>query len=208
MSFFALRRQLDDVMNQMLMTHPSAALFADPFFEMDAPLLQDIGSQRQQRLTSSGDQGQQQGQTQGQVDESSQGGQLATQQGQGGQLAPFQQFLQTGLVKVDVHEDKDNFHLSAEIPGVAKENVQVNVNDGYLTISGEKKEEKKNEEKEVGGRKIRRSERRYGSFSRSFRLPSTCDQEKVCAKFDNGVLQVCIPKTAQEKAQGRQIQIQ
>jgi HSP20 family molecular chaperone IbpA len=203
MSFFTLRRQLDDLMNQMLMTHPSAGLFLDPFFEADLPLVQGFGGQQQQQLTSSsGDQGQQdQGQTQGQQ-------QLATQGGNGGQMqSSFGQLFQTGLVKVDVHEDKDNFHVSAEIPGVEKDKVQVNVNDGYLTISG-KKEERKQDEKQEGDRKIRRSERRYGSFSRSFRLPPTCDQEKVCAKFDNGVLQVSIPKTAQEKPQGRQIQIQ
>jgi HSP20 family protein len=203
---------MDDLMNQMLMTHPSASMFYDPFFDADLPLLQQ-GIGQQQQLTSGGDSGQQQDQSevQGGQQQQQQSGQtqtqLATQQ-QGGELGlGLGQLFPTGLVKVDVHEDKDNFHLSAEIPGVPKENVSVNVNDGYLTISGEKKEVKK-DEKEEQGRKIRRSERRYGSFQRSFRLPPTCDQEKVQAKFDNGVLQVCIPKTAQEQPKGRQIQIQ
>jgi len=103
-----------------------------------------------------------------------------------------------GMMKVDIHEEKDKFIISAELPGVDKNEVKVSVDNGYLTISGDKKEEK-TESKEEHGRQIRRSERRYGEFSRSFRLPSTCDQDKIQAKFDNGVLSLNVPKVEKKQ---------
>ena len=96
--------------------------------------------------------------------------------------------------RVDIHEQEDVIALSAEIPGVDRDSIKVEVNNRVLTISGEKKELV--EEKENG---FYRSERVYGSFSRSFSLPDTVDGEKIEAVFNNGVLGLKLPKKPEAK---------
>lgn len=91
-------------------------------------------------------------------------------------------------IKVDIKEKNKEYLLEAEIPGVDKENINLEINDDVLTISVERKEEI-NEEKESY---IRR-ERRYGSFRRSFYV-NDVDQEKIKAKFKDGLLHVKLPK--------------
>ncbi len=91
--------------------------------------------------------------------------------------------------RIDISEDKENIHLLAEIPSVKKENIKITLQDNILTIEGEKKKE--SEEK---GKNFFRTERVFGSFKRSFTLPSEVDSEKVNAKFENGMLAVEIKK--------------
>jgi HSP20 family protein len=90
--------------------------------------------------------------------------------------------------------------IKAELPEVLKENVRVTVENGRLTLSGERKFEK-----EETGKKYHRVERSYGSFLRSFNLPENADAEKVEADFKDGVLRVHLPK--QEKAKPREIEV-
>ena len=91
-----------------------------------------------------------------------------------------------------LHEDGDVV-VRAELPGVKQEDVDVTLHRGVLTISGERKEEKKDE----GGAGARRVERLYGTFFRRFTLPDTADAERVEARVNNGVLELSIPKKAQ-----------
>jgi HSP20 family protein len=101
-----------------------------------------------------------------------------------------------GLValKIDVSETDKAVEISAELPGLEEKDVEVNLQDDVLTIKGEKREEKKEEKKN-----FYLSERRFGSFHRSFRLPETLDTAKVEARFDKGVLRVTVPKRPEAK---------
>ena len=91
----------------------------------------------------------------------------------------------------DVSETDAAYLIKAEIPGVNKEDVKVTVQDGTLTLQGERKMEK--EEK---GKKFHRIERSYGSFLRSFRIPEDADENSVKAEFKDGILNVTIAKTS------------
>ena len=92
---------------------------------------------------------------------------------------------------VDVAEKDDGYEITAELPGMGAENVEVTFADGVLTIKGEKKDEKEEKRKDYYV-----SERRFGSFERSFRLPDGIDADKIAASVKDGVLSVSVPKTA------------
>jgi HSP20 family protein len=101
---------------------------------------------------------------------------------------------------VDIAEDEKEYLIKAELPEVKKDDVKVTVQDGVLTISGERKYEK--EEK---GKKYHRVERAYGSFARSFTLPEDADADKVAGDFKDGVLKVHVPKS--EKAKPKRVEV-
>lgn len=101
---------------------------------------------------------------------------------------------------VDISETEGEYQIKAEIPDVKKEDVKVTLEDGVLTIQGERKQEK--EEK---GKKFHRIERSYGSFVRSFSLPDVIEEEKVKAEFKDGVLNLHLPKS--EKAKPKAIEV-
>jgi HSP20 family protein len=101
---------------------------------------------------------------------------------------------------VDISETEAEYQIKAEIPDVKKEDVKVTLEDGVLTIQGERKQEK--EEK---GKKYHRIERSYGSFVRSFSLPDVIDEERVKADFKDGVLNLHLPKS--EKAKPKAIEV-
>ncbi len=104
---------------------------------------------------------------------------------------------------VDVAEKGNAYEITVELPGIAEKDVVVTLENGVLTISGEKKEDKNEEKKNV-----HISERRYGSFQRSFSLPDDADDQKISADFKNGVLKVAVARTTQAKKNGaRQIAI-
>ncbi len=100
----------------------------------------------------------------------------------------------------DIRETEEAFLVEAELPGIAKDDVTVTFEDGVLSLSGERKFEE-----ESGEGTLRRVERSYGSFTRSFRLPREVDAEAVTAAYADGVLTVTIPKT--ETAKPRTIEI-
>ena len=93
---------------------------------------------------------------------------------------------------VDVREDSGQFVINADIPGVEPEDIDVTMENGVLTIKGERKLETREE----GDNGYRRVERAYGSFYRRFTLPDTADAEAISASGRNGVLEVVIPKRA------------
>lgn len=95
---------------------------------------------------------------------------------------------------VDVAEKDQEFEITAELPGLDEKDVEVKVANGMLTIRGEKKEEKEERQKDYF-----LSERRFGSFVRSFGLPAGVDPDKIEAHFAKGVLTVRLPKTAEAR---------
>ena len=95
---------------------------------------------------------------------------------------------------VDLVEAEDHFLLKADLPGLSDEDVSIEVQDGTLTISGERRAE--HEAHERGWYRIERS---FGSFSRSLTLPDGVDADAISARFENGVLEVSIPKPEERK---------
>lgn len=98
---------------------------------------------------------------------------------------------------VDITEEKDRYIVKADLPGMRQEDVKVELDDGILKISGERKTER--EEKDEA-KKYHYYERSFGSFERRFVLPRDTDADKIDAKYENGVLSVSIPKTEAKKA--------
>ena len=103
--------------------------------------------------------------------------------------------------RVDVVEEKDAYKLHAELPGLEKKDINVAVDNGVLTISGERAFESKDEKDDS----YRHYERSYGTFTRSFKLPEHVDVNKIKASHKNGVLELSIPKT--ELAKPKQIEV-
>ena len=97
----------------------------------------------------------------------------------------------------DISESANEFAVSAELPGLTAEDVEVSVEDGVLSLSGEKKAVREEGDENKGRHVV---ERRYGRFHRTFTLPRSVDAAKVNAKFTNGVLTVTLPKAATAKA--------
>ena len=95
---------------------------------------------------------------------------------------------------VDIYEDEHNIVLKIEVPGIDEKDIDVRIQNNTLTVHGERKIE--NEEKEEN---FRRVERQYGSFTRSFTLPSTVDPGQVSAHCDKGVLKISLAKKAEAK---------
>jgi HSP20 family protein len=104
------------------------------------------------------------------------------------------------LPLVDITEDEKEYLIKAELPEVKKEDVKVTVENGVLTVSGERKFEKEEKDK-----KYHRIERSYGSFTRSFSVPDDADDTKVSAEFKDGVLIVHLAKS--EKARPKSIEV-
>jgi HSP20 family protein len=101
---------------------------------------------------------------------------------------------------LDVYENKDNFVVHTELPGLKREDIDVSLQDGVLVISGERKSGEKRTEGE-----IRRQERFYGKFQRTLTLPAPVAADKVKALYQDGVLTVTVPKA--EEAKPRKIDV-
>jgi len=101
---------------------------------------------------------------------------------------------------VDIYDTEDKFVINAELPGVDKKDIVIDVKDRLLTLKGER-----SSEKEVKEDKYHRRERAYGSFERVFTLPAEIDPDQIKADFKNGILKIDIPK--QEEQKPRQITV-
>jgi HSP20 family protein len=100
---------------------------------------------------------------------------------------------------LDLHESGDHFVAVVELPGMRKEDIDISLHDGTLTISGERKRESSN------GEKAQRTERYVGTFRRSIALPTHVDASKVSATYQDGILKVTLPKA--EEAKPKKIQV-
>ena len=117
------------------------------------------------------------------------------------ELARTSQLLSGWTPALDLHEDKDNLIVKAELPGMKKEDIDISLHDGSLSISGERKSEEKFENAEVY-----RAERFVGRFQRTVALPAPVAADKVKAQYKDGVLTITLPKT--EEAKPKQIDVQ
>jgi HSP20 family protein len=95
---------------------------------------------------------------------------------------------------IDMTETPDAVVLTVEVPGITREDLQVSIENGILTLRGQKREEEREE-----GEQWHRFERRYGRFERHLRLPEYVDPERVEARYENGVLRLQLPKTKEGK---------
>ncbi len=103
---------------------------------------------------------------------------------------------------IDITEDNDAFIVTADLPGLTKKDISINIKESMLTISGERKIEKKDEDQNYC-----RSERRYGSFKRSYQLTDQVITDKISAAFKDGVLTVTIPKAEEVKPKEIEIKV-
>ncbi|MBA08194.1 MAG: Hsp20/alpha crystallin family protein [Candidatus Neomarinimicrobiota bacterium] len=103
---------------------------------------------------------------------------------------------------VDVKENEGSFVLTADIPGLTKKDVKISINNRVLNLHGERKEEKENEDGKFYYR-----ERHIGSFSRSFQLPETVNEDGIQASFRNGVLSIELPKLEESLPKDLEIKI-
>jgi HSP20 family protein len=117
----------------------------------------------------------------------------------GGRIRPLLNF---GVREpaIDLYEEKDDIVVKAELPGLTKDDIQINIADHHLILKGEKKKDEEVKEKDYY-----RSERVYGAFTRALPLPAEINPEKVHATFKNGVLEVRLPKS--EEAKKKEISI-
>jgi HSP20 family protein len=104
-------------------------------------------------------------------------------------------------MKMDVTRSDEGYVVKAEMPGVKKEDIHVSVDGNQVTISGEAKRESE----EKAGEQVIRSERYYGKVARSFTLPQDIDEAKVAAQYNDGVLNLTLPR--KEKSIGRKIEV-
>jgi HSP20 family protein len=116
------------------------------------------------------------------------------------ELARTSNLLSGWTPALDVYEQKDNFVIKAELPGMKKEDITVSLHDGSLSISGERKSETKHEDAE-----IYRAERFFGRFQRTVTLPASVAPDKVNAQYKDGILTVTLPKT--DEAKPKQIDV-
>jgi len=103
---------------------------------------------------------------------------------------------------VDITEDESSYRIEAEVPGVAREDISVTVDNGILSLCGERR----SESGEQQGR-VHRTERCYGSFKRNFRVPEDADGDAVKAGFKNGLLSVTLPKVEQPKPKQIEVKV-
>ncbi len=102
----------------------------------------------------------------------------------------------------DIKEDKDNYFVMLDLPGVSKDDVKISYTDGQLSVSGERKQEK-----ETNNSKFHRVERVYGRYYRSFTLPQKVKEDKIEAEFRDGQLIVTVPKADEAKPKQLEIKI-
>lgn len=122
-----------------------------------------------------------------------------------GSLSPFagERGLQASFSpKVDISETENEVQVSVELPGMDPEEIEISYTGNSLTISGEK-----GTEKEEKGKQFYRKERTYGSFRRSIPLPGAIEEDKIEASYQNGLLEVTLPKAAGASQQGTRIKV-
>jgi HSP20 family protein len=119
-----------------------------------------------------------------------------------GDVAPESEFASFLIPAVDISETDDNYVVEAELPGLTKEDVKISVKGNILTIRGEKKQEKNETRKN-----LQRNERCYGTFMRSFTLPSHVEADNIEAEFKDGILSITLPKIEEVKPKSIEVKV-
>jgi len=117
-------------------------------------------------------------------------------------ILPFQRGMHEFTPRLDVFETDHDVKVTVEIPGMDEKDIEVSINNGILSISGEK-----SSEREEKNGQYHRMERSYGSFRRDVSMPSEVDENKVGATFSKGVLEVTLPKITEENRKSRKIEV-
>jgi HSP20 family protein len=117
-------------------------------------------------------------------------------------LSPFFSSMVTPSFKVDIGEDEKAFYITADMPGMSKEDVKVSMDEDVLCISAERTQEE--EEKKKNYHRIERS---WGSLTRSFTIGENVDAENISASYDNGVLKIVVPKKEPEPKKTKEIKV-
>ena len=120
-----------------------------------------------------------------------------------GPMSLLDRRLGSWMPQIDVSETAKEIRVTAELPGMEEKDLEVSLVEGALTIRGEKSEEHEEDKGDV-----HRSERQYGMFERTIRLPSEVDADKVKASFKKGVLKITLPKTKEAQSNRRVIPVQ
>jgi HSP20 family protein len=110
------------------------------------------------------------------------------------ELARTSNLLSGWTPALDLYEDKDNLYVKLELPGMKREEIEVSLHEGSLSVSGERKSEQKHEDAEVY-----RAERFFGRFQRTVTLPTAVAADKVKAHYQDGILTITLPKTEEAK---------
>ena len=110
------------------------------------------------------------------------------------ELARTSNLLSGWTPALDLYEDKDNLYVKMELPGMKREDIDVSLHEGSLSVSGERKSEQKHEDAEVY-----RAERFVGRFQRTVTLPTPVSADKVKAQYQDGILSITLPKTEEAK---------
>jgi|SRR5690348_1475120 len=110
------------------------------------------------------------------------------------ELARSSQLLSGWTPAFDVYEDKDNFYVRAELPGMRKEDIDLSMHNGSLSVSGERKSDEK-----LKGVEVYRAERFFGRFQRTITLPRQVAVEKIKAQYQDGILSITLPKAEEAK---------
>jgi HSP20 family protein len=118
------------------------------------------------------------------------------------ELACSSQLLSGWTPAFDIYEDKDNFYVRAELPGVRKEDIDLSMHSGTLSISGERKGDEKLKDAEVY-----RAERFFGRFQRTIALPTQVAVEKIKAQYKDGILSVTLPKAEEAKPKHIEVKV-
>jgi HSP20 family protein len=118
------------------------------------------------------------------------------------ELVRSSQLLSGWTPAFDVYEDKDNFYVRAELPGVRKEDIDLSMHSGTLSISGERKGDEKLKDAEVY-----RAERFFGRFQRTIALPTQVAVEKIKAQYKDGILSVTLPKAEEAKPKHIEVKV-
>lgn len=117
-------------------------------------------------------------------------------------IEPFEKGVGAFIPNIDVTENDNEIRVSAELPGMDEKDIDVSLLHDMIIIRGEKKEEREDK-----GKDFYRTERSYGSFSRSIPLPAEVETDKVEAKFSKGVLTISLPKTAKNVTEKKKITV-
>ena len=107
------------------------------------------------------------------------------------------------VMPVELHEHKDDYTISAELPGIKKEDLDIDIDKNYITINAKKEEETEKDEHHY-----KKSEFRYGEFSRTVTFPQEIDVDKTNAKLENGILKIKAPKKQPEKEKVKKLTVQ